>query len=138
MEITNHDITSYIEQIEDTRKKDILMLIEIGKKLTQKEPKMWGTIIGFGSLHYVYPTGHEGNMPLFGLSNRKQAITLYISDQLEELLKNYHLGKYKIGKSCLYIKKLSDINIKELETLIQVALEHTLELPFITKNDVLS
>jgi len=80
-------------------------------------PKMWGpTIIGFGSYHYKYPTGHEGDMPLIGFAPRKAEFSLYVFLQTEE---NKHLlegfGKFKIAKACIYIKKLSDINIAVLE-----------------------
>ena len=83
------------------------------------QAKMWGpSIIGFGSYHYKYASGHEGDAPLIGFSPRKAAFSLYVFSQIEE---NKHLldelGKYKMAKSCIYIKMLSDINISTLEKL---------------------
>ncbi len=83
------------------------------------EPQMWGpTIVGFGSYHYKYASEHEGDAPLIGFSPRKAAFSLYIYSPVEEqehLLNS--LGKFKMGKACIYIKKLSDINITVLEEL---------------------
>ena len=135
MEITNQSIKQFVEEISEPRYSDIIKIIEIGKKLTGKEPKLWGTIIGFGDLHYKYKTGHEGNMPLFAFANRKQAITLYISDTLEKYPQLEKLGKFTIGKSCLYIKKLSDIKIDVLESLIEEAIQDTMKISFISDNE---
>lgn len=135
MEITHNMIDDFINQIAEPRKKDILTLIELCEKLTHKKPKLWGTIIGFGNLHYTYKTGREGNMPLLGLANRKQAITLYLSYTLDRYQELEHLGKFTIGKSCLYIKKLSDINLDVLETIMRKAIEETLLYDFIVDND---
>ncbi len=136
MEITNHDIIEFVKEIPEPRKSDILTLIEIGKQLTHQEPKLWGSIIGFGQLHYKYQTGHEGNMPLFGIANRKKAITLYLSYNLKQYQELSHLGLHTIGKGCLYIKKLSDINENVLKLLISDAIEDTLKLPFITNTTI--
>lgn len=135
MEITNQSINNFIESIQEPRKKDILKLIELGKKVTQKEPQLWGTIIGFGNLHYKYQTGVEGDMPLLGLANRKQAITLYISYTLEKYSQLNDLGKFSIGKSCLYIKRLTDIKLDVLESLIRDAIKDTLNISFVTNNE---
>jgi hypothetical protein len=135
MDITNHKIEEFIEAIPEPRHSDIVKLVELGKKLTQKEPKLWGTIIGFGSLHYKYQTGHEGDMPLFGLANRKQAITLYVSYTLDKYPQLEKLGKFTKGVSCLYIKKLSDINMDVLESLITDAISDTMEISFVTDNE---
>jgi uncharacterized protein YdhG (YjbR/CyaY superfamily) len=90
------------------------------KKATRAEPKMWGTsIIGFGDYHYKYESGHEGDYFLTGFSPRKQNLTLYILggfDEHEELLNK--LGKYSLGKGCLYIKKLEDVDTKVLKELV--------------------
>ena len=137
MEITNKDVINFLNEIPEPRKSDIITLIELGKKLTHKEPSLWGSIIGFGNLHYKYQTGHEGNMPLLGLASRKQAITLYLSFNLEQYPELSNLGKHSIGKGCLYIKKLSDINIQVLESLIVDAINDTMKLPFITDNESL-
>jgi len=82
------------------------------------EPKMWGpSIIGFGSYHYKYASGHEGDAPILGFSPRKTAFSLYVfcTEQQNALLEN--LGDLKMGKSCIYAKKLSDINLQVLEKL---------------------
>ena len=90
------------------------------QQVTKEAPKMWGpSIIGFGSFHYKYESGREGDMPLIAFSPRKQYITLYVlaGDAHEApLLKK--LGKHSISKVCLYIKKLSDVNLDVLEDLI--------------------
>ena len=135
MEITNQTIDAFINDIPEPRKSDIIKLVELGKKLTKKEPKLWGTIIGFGNLHYKYATGHEGDMPLFGLANRKQAITLYVSYTLNKYPQLEKLGMYKTGVSCLYIKKLSDINFDVLESLIKDAIVDTMKISFVTDNE---
>ena len=137
MTITCADITQFVNQIPESRKNEILSLFELGKKLTHKEPALWGSIIGFGNLHYKYPSGHEGNMQLIGIANRKQAITLYISYNLEQYPQLSNLGKHTIGKGCLYIKKLSDINREILESLISDTMKDTMKLPFITDNETL-
>ena len=90
------------------------------KNLTGDEPKMWGSsIIGFGSYHYKYASGHEGDAPLAGFSPRKDALVVYIANEFkdrEELLSK--LGKHKSSKACVYIKKLSDVDLAVLEKLI--------------------
>lgn len=109
----------------DQKIKDSLELIEIMKEVSGFEPKMWGpSIIGFGEYHYIYASGHEGNAPLLGFSPRKSAISLYVysgSEEHKHLLEN--LGKFKMGKSCIYIKKLADINIEELKTLMKETIQ---------------
>ncbi|WP_299117967.1 DUF1801 domain-containing protein [uncultured Winogradskyella sp.] len=108
-------INSYVDN--DLKKADSLQLIELLTKWSGFEPKMWGpTIIGFGSYHYKYTSGHEGDAPLLGFSPRKTAFSLYVYSPTEEhkpLLDD--LGKFKMGKACIYVKKLSDINIEALK-----------------------
>ncbi len=105
--------------ISEQKKTDSLALIKVMREITDLEPKMWGpSIIGFGSYHYKYESGHEGDSPIIGFSPRKAALTLYIHSQTPkslELLKR--LGKFKISKSCIYINKLSDIDISILREL---------------------
>ena len=90
------------------------------KRVTDERPKMWGTsIVGYGSYHYVYASGREGDFLVAGFSPRKQALTLYIMSGFsghQALMKK--LGKHKTGKSCLYIKKLDDVDLEVLEELI--------------------
>ncbi len=124
------DVVDFISQLEDeSRKADCFKLIDILSELTGEAPKMWGTsIVGFGTYHYKYASGHEGEWALLGFSPRKKETSLYIYSQAsgsENLLPQ--LGKYKMGKACIYIKKLSDIDEGVLR---QIAL-HSIE--FITK-----
>ena len=108
-------ITSYVDN--DQKKADSLELIELMSKWSGFGPKMWGpTIIGFGSYHYKYASGHEGDAPLIGFSPRKAQFSLYVYSQTEKsesLLEKF--GKFKMGKACIYVKKLSDIDLTVLE-----------------------
>lgn len=112
-------INSYVDT--EQKKADSLQLIQLMSEWSGFEPKMWGpTIIGFGSYHYKYASGHEGDAPLIGFSPRKAEFSLYVYSPTEEskhLLDE--LGKYKIGKACIYIKKLSDINIETLKKMCE-------------------
>lgn len=117
-------INSYVEN--EQKKADSFELIKLMQNWTGFEPKMWGpTIIGFGSCHYKYASGHEGDMPLLGFSPRKAAFSLYIYAPTEE---NSHLldglGKFKMGKACIYVKKLSDINSDALEKMCLATLDY--------------
>jgi hypothetical protein len=120
---TKHDVTAFIDAFADSEQKklDSYELVDIMHKATGFEPKMWGpSIIGFGTYHYKYESGHEGDAPLVAFSPRKAAISLYIFSGLEEhkpLIEN--LGKFKMGKSCIYVKKLNDINQVELIKVIK-------------------
>ena len=103
----------------EQNKADSFLLIKLMREWSGFEPKMWGpAIIGFGSYHYKYASGHEGDAPLIGFSPRKAGFSFYVfseTDGSRLLLKD--LGKFKIGKSCISAKKLSDINISALEKL---------------------
>ena len=106
------------------KKKSSRQILEILKDISKKKAKMWGdSIIGFGKYHYKYASGREGDWMRIGFSPRKQYLTLYIIDGFDkhrELMEN--LGKYKTGKSCLYIKKLEDIDIDILKELMKKSL----------------
>lgn len=120
-------VDKFLKGIKDERvREDCYKVIEIMKKATKEEPKMWGTsIIGFGSYHYKYASGREGDWMLTGFSPRKQNLTLYIMsgfDEYDSLLKK--LGKHAIGKSCLYIKKLEDVDAKVLKELVAKSVKH--------------
>lgn len=115
-------IHSYVEN--EQKKADSFRLIELMREWTGCEPKMWGgTIVGFGSYHYKYTSGREGDAPLIGFSPRKAEFSLYVFSPTES---NKHLlddlGKYKMGKACIYIKKLADINILALEKLCKATI----------------
>ena len=105
----------------DQKKADSFRLIELMREWSGFDPKMWGpTIIGFGSYHYKYESGHEGDAPLIGFSPRKAEFSLYVYSQTKESKSMLEgLGKFKMGKACIYAKKLSDINIPTLEKLCE-------------------
>jgi len=113
----NDFIESYVDK--EQKKIDSFSLIELLKEWSGSEPKMWGpTIIGFGSYHYKYASGHEGDAPILAFSPRKTAFSLYVYSETERsknLLANF--GKFKMGKACIYVKKLEDINIPILQEL---------------------
>jgi Domain of unknown function (DU1801) len=118
---TEASVESYFSTIEDeARRKDCETLAKLMTKATKQQPKMWGTsIVGFGSYHYKYESGREGDSCLTGFSSRKSDISVYLMASVprqEELLSK--LGKHKMGKGCLYIRKLSDVDLKVLEQLI--------------------
>src|SRR5580704_19054811 len=118
---TKLSVASFINRVADQSKRsDAKALVKLMQTAAGEKPKMWGpSIIGFGSYHYKYDSGREGDMPLIGFSPRKAAIVLYISKSFNEadtLLAR--LGKYTTGKGCLYIKKLADVDPKVLETLV--------------------
>ena len=119
--VTEIEVLDFINSfVEDNQKKeDSLKLIELMKSWSGFEPKMWGpTIIGFGSYHYKYDSGHEGDCLLIGFSPRKKAFSLYVFAPRQnntELLNQ--LGKFKMGKACIYFNKLKDLDLEILETL---------------------
>lgn len=110
-------ISSFVDKEE--KKQDSFHLLDLMQTWSGFEAKMWGpTIIGFGSYHYKYASGHEGDAPLIGFLPRKAAFSLYVTNpgnDNKELLDK--LGKYKMGKACIYFKKLTDLNLDILEKL---------------------
>ena len=117
-------VNSYVDN--EQKKADSFQLIELMTKWSGFEPKMWGpTIIGFGSYHYKYASGHEGDAPMIGFSPRKAAFSLYTYSPVKE---HEHflddLGKFKMGKACIYAKKLSDINIDTLEKMSMATIDY--------------
>ena len=120
-----NSVDDFISNIEDPEKKRASrQILEILKNISKKKPKMWGdSIIGFGNYHYKYATGREGDWMRIAFSPRKQNLTLYIMDGFDEYCELLEkLGKYKTGKSCLYIKKLQDIDINILKELVKKSL----------------
>jgi len=112
---------------DDQRRADAKALAKLMQKVTGQKPTMWGpSIVGFGSCHYVYESGREGDMPIVGFSPRKAANVLYgaigFRDADAMLAK---LGKHTTGKGCLYIKRLSDVDLKVLESLLTKAVAGT-------------
>ncbi len=120
---TDASVDAYLAAIADEiRRDDCRALVRLMGKVTKKKPKMWGqSIVGFGSYHYKYASGHEGDMCLVGFSSRAAAISIYLScgagKQLAGLLAR--LGKHKMGKGCLSVKRLADIDQKLLVELIE-------------------
>ncbi len=119
---TDNSVIEFIESVENEKKKeDAYQLLEIFEEVTGYDAKMWGpSMIGFGSYHYKYASGHEGDAPLAGFSPRKAKISLYLSYESEErerLLKNF--GKHTKGKACIYVNKLADIDTNVLKDLIK-------------------
>ena len=127
---TELSVNGYILKIEDeTKRSDAFNLLDILEKVSGFNAKLWGpSIIGFGSYHYKYESGHEGDSPILAFSPRSTALTIYFSAGLEErepLLAQ--LGKHKASKGCLYIKKLADIDLGVLETILNNQISYTIK-----------
>ncbi|MDR6760154.1 hypothetical protein J2Y38_000333 [Flavobacterium sp. 2755] len=128
---TQSSVIDFINAVDiEAKRNDAFELVKIMKEITGFEPKMWGpSIIGFGTYHYKYATGHEGDAPLAAFSPRKAATTVYFylpEEKREELFSN--LGKYKVSKACIYIKKLADIDIEILKQIISLSIEEVQNL----------
>jgi hypothetical protein len=124
---TGRSVTRFLEGVSDKQQReDSFALVELLRQVTKAEPKMWGSsIVGFGSYHYVYDSGHEGDSCLVGFSPRKPSISVYImggSERHAELLKK--LGKFKMAKGCLYIKRLEDVHLPTLKALVRESVRH--------------
>lgn len=122
MKENDNSVIEFIESVENEKKKaDAYELLEIFQKVTGYEAKMWGpSIIGFGSYHYKYASGREGDAPLVGFSPRKAKISLYLDyegEKRDELLSKF--GKHTKSKACIYVNKLADIDTNVLKNLIQ-------------------
>ena len=129
--LTDASVDKFLKGVKNEEvRADCYQIIEIMKKAAKAEPKMWGTsIIGFGDYHYKYASGREGDWFLTGLSPRKQNLTLYLMGGFEEnkdLLKK--LGKHSLGKGCLYIKKLEDVDLKVLQKLVAASIKRLKEI----------
>ncbi len=112
--------------VDESRRADCMRVIEIMRAATGAEPRMWGnSIVGFGEYHYRYESGREGDFFLTGFSPRKKDLTLYIMagfDRYDTLLAK--LGRFRTGKSCLYLKRLSDVDLKVLDELVKASVRH--------------
>lgn len=131
MKETEQSVIQFIEEIDSLKKReDAYELLDLFTETTGSQAKMWGTsIIGFGSYHYKYASGHEGHAPLVGFSPRKAKISLYVTleeNQRDERLKD--LGKHSSGKSCVYINKVADIDRDVLRKMIQESIAYLKEL----------
>jgi hypothetical protein len=123
---TNESVKDFLNRIpEAERREDCFAVAKMMEEITGDKPKMWGpSIVGFGSYHYKYASGREGDWPVTGFSPRKKDLTLYLMMGFEkraELMEK--LGKYSHAKSCLYIKRLSDIHIPTLKKLIKISVK---------------
>lgn len=119
---TDQSVEDFLNAISNEQKRaDAFAILKLMKQVTRAEPQMWGSsIVGFGRYHYKYASGHEGDAPLAGFSPRKQNLTLYLMlgiDDYSDLLKK--LGKHKTGKGCLYINKLTDVDLPTLKELVK-------------------
>lgn len=122
---TGNSVAAFVKKVDKTRQADCLGIIAIMEQQTGFPAKMWGpAIIGFGTYHYVYDSGHEGDAPMVGFSPRKNEFALYIANFAgkEELLKTF--GKHKAAKACVYIKKLEDIQVPVLKKLVAGSVKH--------------
>jgi Domain of unknown function (DU1801) len=120
----DQSVEQFLNAIADEQKRtDSFTLVDLMRQVTGMDPRMWGSsIVGFGSYHYTYDSGREGDTILAGFSPRKQNLTIYNMggiDPDDDLLKK--LGKYTAGKGCLYIKRLDDIDLPTLKRLIEVS-----------------
>lgn len=121
------DVNAFLDQVEkEGKRKDSYRILEMMKKVTGAEPRMWGhAIIGFGDCQFQYASGRMADWFLTGFSPRKQSLSLYIMagfSRHKELMGK--LGKFKTGKGCLYINKLDDVDLNVLEELISNSVEH--------------
>lgn len=124
---TENSVTDFLNSVVDeTKRADSFQLVKIMEKQTGFEAKMWGpSIVGFGSYHYKYESGREGDAPLVGFSPRAKEISLYLSQGFTEkqaLLQ--HFGKHRTGAGCIYVKKLQDINIEILGKMIASSVKY--------------
>lgn len=124
---TELSVIDFINAVEnETKRNDCFRLIDIMKDLTGHEPVMWGdSLVGFGTYHYKYESGREGDFFLTGFSPRKTALTIYIMSGFKPFEdKLPQLGKYKTGSSCLYIKKLDDLDLPILKEMITYSIKY--------------
>ncbi|MBD3670541.1 MAG: DUF1801 domain-containing protein [Gammaproteobacteria bacterium] len=127
----DQSVVKFLNAVEhDKRREDALVLLDLMKDITGEDARMWGdSIVGFGSYHYTYASGREGDWMLTGFSPRKQNLSVYIMDGFEhygDLLAK--LGKHKTAKSCLYINKLEDIDLSVLKRLVKQSFTHMQKL----------
>lgn len=127
----NKSVTSYLNSIDSgNRKSDCFKLLALMEEVTNKKARMWGdSIIGFGEYHYTYASGHSGRFMLTGFSSRKQNLVVYVIpgfSRFSRVMKK--LGKYKTGKSCLYLNKLDDTDLTQLRELISQSVEYMHEM----------
>ena len=121
---TKESVTAFLNKIQDQQlRDDCFQILEMMEKASNSDPVMWGSaIIGFGTFHYVYESGREGDTMVIGFSPRKQNISLYLMGGLKNIeVELSKLGKYKTGKGCMYIKSLKDVNSEVLKRIFAKA-----------------
>lgn len=126
----DQDVEAFLNGVEDEKKRQACFTVqEIMEQATGAKAKMWGdSIVGFGSYHYKYASGREGEWMLTGFAPRKRNLTLYIMsgfDEYDQLLAK--LGKYSTGKSCLYINRIDDVDLDVLKELVDLSVQHMKE-----------
>jgi hypothetical protein len=124
---TNANVSRFLARVPDERRREDCRVVQrLMQRVTRARPRMWGaSIVGFGRYHYRYPSGREGDWFLTGFSPRKQDLTIYLMAGFTgraALLRR--LGKHRAGGSCLYIKRLADVNLRVLETLVRRSVAH--------------
>jgi hypothetical protein len=123
---TDESVTGFLNAVEDeTRREDCYALLELMREVTHAQPEMWGTsIVGFGRFRYHYASGRTGEWMLVGFAPRKRDLTLYLMPNLDDAAELMgRLGKYKMGKSCLYIKRLADVDLAVLREVVRVSVD---------------
>ena len=128
---TNASVEKFLNQVADeARREDCFKVAKMMEEITGEKPKMWGpSIVGFGSYHYKYASGQEGDWPIAAFSPRKQDLTLYLLPGFQEHAElMQQLGKHRTGKSCLYIKRLSDVHGPTLKKLIRESVKRMKEI----------
>lgn len=118
---TGHDVDAFLDAIADpARRDDCRALVDLHRQITSEEPVLWGSIVGFGTYHYHYASGREGDWPVAGFASRKRDLTVYVMAGLDrypaQLAK---LGPHKTGVSCLYVKRLADLDRTVLEEILR-------------------
>ena len=115
----NRSVEAFLKEVPAERRQDCRAVSALMEQVTGAKPKMWGTnIVGFGTYHYRYASGREGDWPLIGFSPRKQNLTIYLMGGFDEPLLE-KLGRHKTGKACLYIRSLDDVDTKVLRQLVE-------------------
>lgn len=122
------DVAEFLGQVEDPQKRaDSQVLLEMMQAVSGEPPVLWGTMVGFGQYHYKYPTGHEGDAFLVGFAPRKAEFSIYLMGTYfpEETARRQallaRLGKHRMGKACLYVKRLSDIDLNVLREMTEIS-----------------
>lgn len=128
--VNDGDVEAYLNRVEPEQKRqDSFAILQLMREVTGEEAKMWGdSIVGFGSYHYKYASGREGDWPVTGFAPRKQSLTIYITsgfEHYEDLLEG--LGKFTTGKGCLYIKTLEDVDEAKLRQLVKRSAKYMAE-----------